>query len=86
MSKGALADLAEKLGPSTMASRIGKMPMEIQKTLLAPMLDSSPSTRSMKKYQDAYEQEDGSNDPYKSMIKHGLGGAHGYGSRTNPYR
>ena len=37
MSLDKIADISDAIGPQTMVSRIGKMPMEIQKTLFGPL-------------------------------------------------
>ena len=37
MSLDKIGDIAEAVGPQTMVSRIGKMPMEIHKTLFGPI-------------------------------------------------
>ena len=37
MSLDKIVDIADSIGPQTMVSRIGKMPMEIQKTLFGPL-------------------------------------------------
>jgi hypothetical protein len=37
MSLERIVDIADAVGPQTMVSRIGKMPMDIQKTLFGPI-------------------------------------------------
>ena len=37
MSLDKIADIADAIGPQTMVSRIGKIPMDIQKTLFGPI-------------------------------------------------
>ncbi len=44
MSRSQLVELAEILGPQTMVSRIGKMPMVVYETILGPLLDSGSSS------------------------------------------
>lgn len=99
MSKPKLADLADKLGPQTMSSRIGKMPMVIAKTLLGPMMYNSPSQKSMDKIETPQfnENPEGaplspsggfSIDPYMMSSKTRFGSGFGPSSsqRANPYR
>lgn len=53
-----MADLAEMLGPQTMVSRIGKMPMVVYETILGPLLENGRSEEPSIGNDDSQEHED----------------------------
>jgi hypothetical protein len=79
MIKEKLSDIADAIGPQTMVSRIGKMPIEVQKTLFGPLQNKDSPERSLKKSLKVesrnsyiYEESDMPNNKKKTT--------------TNPYR
>jgi len=79
MIKEKLSDIADSIGPQTMVSRIGKMPIEVQKTLFGPLQNKDSPERSLRKSlkvessnSNIYEESDMANNMNKAT--------------TNPYR
>lgn len=66
MSIDKIADIADAIGPQTMVSRIGKIPMDIQKTLFGPINHSKDKKKGFKTIRPSPFNEE--SDPYHSVF------------------
>ena len=88
MSLDKIADIADAIGPQTMVSRIGKIPMDIQKTLFGPINHKKEKSKGFRTIRPSPFKED--QDPYQSVFsKNGgvvLPKLNPNQLKTNPYR
>ena len=82
MSRSQLADLAEMLGPQTMVSRIGKMPMVVYETILGPLLDNGRSEEPCVGSGDGNQEYEDPMDSFKGQRRKGIADTKG----SNPYK
>ena len=66
MSIDKIADIADAIGPQTMVSRIGKIPMDIQKTLFGPINQNKEKKKGLRTIRPSPFNEE--SDPYHSVF------------------